>query len=296
MELFVQRVFDGLSSGAVYAALALAVVLVHRTSRVLNLAQGEMAMFSTFVVYVLWSGVGLAPWLAVAVGVALAWLGGASIYWIVVRPATRRSPLGLVIVPIALFIGFNSLAVGIWKGDPRTLASPFPSDLDDFVEVGGARLRFETIGVWVTLAFALAVVFWILERTRVGLALRGVASNAESSRFVGLFPDRIAAVGWGIAAAVGCLAGVMAATTSIVQPNMLLGTVIYALTAATLGGLDSPIGAVVGGIIIGLVSSMLTGYIEVLAELDLVTALLVMTVVLMLKPEGLFGRKTEVRV
>jgi len=296
MELFLQRIFDGLSNGAVYAALALAVVLVHRTSRVLNLAQGEMAMFSTFIVYVLWAEAGLAPGVAIVLGVALAGFGGAAIFWVVVRPATRRSPLGLYVVPIALFIGLNSLAVGIWKGDPRTIASPFPSDLDDFMVVGGARLRFETIGVWMTLAVALGIVFWLLERTRLGLSLRAVASNPESSRFAGLFPERVAMVGWGLAAAIGCLAGVMAATTSLVQPNMMLGTAIYAFAAATLGGIDSPIGAVVGGVVVGLVTSVLAGYVKLLADLDLVTALLVMTLVLVLKPDGLFGRSAEVRV
>lgn len=296
MDLFLQRVFDGVTNGAVYGTLALALVLVHRTSRSVNLAQGEMAILSTFIVYVLSAEVGLTIWLAIGVGVALAWCGGAAIYWVLVRPAVRKNPIALYVVPIALFIGINGLTSGIWGGDPLSLTSPFPSAINDFVGIGDTRLRYETIGVWVTLGVTLAVVFWLLERTRVGLALRGVASNPASSELVGLFPERLAAIGWGIAAAIGCLAGVMAATTSLIQPNLLLGAFVYALAAATLGGIDSPLGAVVGGLAVGLIASLLNGYVGFLAGLELLTALMVMTVVLLIKPEGLFGRKTEARV
>jgi branched-chain amino acid transport system permease protein len=297
MELLLQRVIDGLSNGAIYASVALAIVIVYKATRILNFAQGEMAMFATFIIYVLSVDQGLPIWGAVALGVLLAMAAGALIERGLIRPLESRSDLATVVVPLGLFILINDLAGGIWTYETRAFPALFPAGLDDYVEIGGARLRFETIGTWITFLAVFGLVFALLRFTKIGLAFRAVSSNLESSRLVGIPLGRTLMLGWALAGGIGALAGALTANATLLQPNMMLGILIYATAAAALGGFDSIGGALVGGILVGLTESLVVGYVGFIgAELRLTVAIVLLAAVLVIRPQGLFGTKTVQRI
>ena len=297
MELFLQRLIDGLANGAIYAALALAIVIVYKATGILNFAQGEMAMFATFVIYVLSVEQGLPIWIAIGLGVLIAMASGAVVERGLIRPLESRSALATVVVPLGLFILINDLAGGIWTFGTRGFPTIFPSGLDDYFEIGGARLRFETIGTWITILVAFGLVVGLLRFTKIGLAFRAVSSNRESSRLVGIPLGHTLMFGWALASGVGALAGVLAVNTTLLHPNMMLGILIYATAAAALGGFDSIGGAIVGGIIVGLTESLVAGYVGFIgSELRLTAAIALLAAVLMVRPQGLFGTKTVERV
>lgn len=296
MTLFLQRVVDGLTNGSIYAALAIAIVMVHRSTRVVNFAQGEMAMVSTFVTYVLAVERGLPIWVALAGSIVFSMAAGAAIERMLIRPVERRSVIAPVVVPIGLFVGLNALAGRIWGFDPLRFPSPFPSGLDDFVTIAGARVRYEAILTWVTLGVLLVLLHVALTRTRMGLAFRALTSNRASAELVGIDTGRTTMAGWALAAGIGALAGALAAPTTLLQPNMMLGVLIYALAAAVLGGFDSPGGAALGGVTLGLTESLVAGYVPFIgSDLKLATALVVIVAVLLVRPQGLFGARSVVR-
>jgi branched-chain amino acid transport system permease protein len=298
MELFLQRVFDAMGNGAIYASLGLALAIIYKSTGHLNFAQGEMAMFSAFIVYVLSVEQGWPVILAIVVTVAIAGVFGASVERALIRPLEQRNPLAVVIVTLGLFLILNSLASRIWFGNPRQFDSPYPDSQLHYVEVGGARLPHATVGYWATLLAVVAVLWLLLHRTKVGLAFRSVASNRESARLVGIDVGRTLMLGWALAASLGALAGVIAASSRpLFDANLMLPLLIYAFAAVTLGGFDSMGGAIVGGVLIALVETMVGGYVDFVgSELGQTTALLAIIVVLLFRPTGLFGSKKVQRV
>ena len=293
MADFLQQVVSGIASGGVYALLALALVLIYRSTRVVNFAQGEMAMLSTFVCWELIER-GLPYWVAFFVTLAVSFAGGVLVERAVIRPVERASGLTVVTVTIGLLILLNGAAAWIWKGEQRALKSPFPSDTFD---VGGVIVAAQDLGI-IGVSLAIVVAIWIFfQRTTAGLALRATALNPESSRLHGIRVSWMLALGWGLAAVLGAVAGILVAPTQgSFDQNLMLPVLIYAFAAAVLGGLDSPVGAVVGGIALGVVLNLVGAYIDFFADLRLPAALLLILVVLLIKPTGLFGRATVRRV
>jgi branched-chain amino acid transport system permease protein len=298
MELFLQRLFDALGNGAIYASLGLALAIIYKSTGHLNFAQGEMAMFSAFIVYVLSVEQGWPIVLAIIVTVLIAGVFGATVERVLVRPLEQRNPLAVVIITLGLFLVLNSLATRIWFGNPRQFDSPYPDAQLHYVEIGGARLPHATIGYWLTLLLVVAVLWVLLQRTKVGLAFRSVASNRESARLVGIDVGRTLMLGWALAASLGALAGVIAASSRpLFDANLMLPLLIYAFAAVTLGGFDSLGGAIIGGVLIALVETMAGGYVDFVgSELGQTTALLAIIVVLLFRPTGLFGSRKVQRV
>lgn len=290
MELFFQRIVDGLASGAIYAALALALVLIYRSTSLLNFAQGEMAMFSTFLGWIFTSE-GLPVWLSIAVAMAISFVAGAAIERFLIRPVGTDNLLAIVIVTIGIFIAINALAGWIYGTDGRVFPSAFPNESWD---VGGVRISAELIGNLAVLFGVVGLLFLVFQKTKIGLAMRAVANDMQSSRLVGIPASRMLMLGWGLAAALGALAGCLVAPVLTLDLNMMQGVLIYAFAAATLGGFDSPIGAVVGGLIVGVVENLAGGYLGIFDRLELLSAFVLILVVLLFKPSGLFG-KTEVQ-
>ena len=292
-----QQVVSGIASGGVYALLALALVLIYRSTGVVNFAQGEMAMFSTFVCWELLDR-GLPYWVAFFLTLAISFVGGVLIERLVIHTVSRSQALTVVTVTIGLLILLNGAAAWIWKGEQRSLENPFPSDTFD---VGGVVIAAQDIGI-IGVSLAIVVVLWaFLQRTRVGLALRAAALNPESSRLHGVRVSWMLALGWGLAAAIGAVAGLFtAAAAPPLEPNMMRPVLIYAFAAAVLGGLTSPVGAIVGGLTIGVVLNLIATYdTHVHLELDgvrLPIALAVILTVLLVRPAGLFGRAVVRRV
>lgn len=308
MELFLQRLVDGLSEGSVYALIALGLVIIYRGTGHLNFAQGEMALFATYVVYQFgeWGiPIGVAVILGMAVGFAL----GAVTEVAIVRPIGKKSPFAVFIVTIGLFQLLNWLDGAIWGGQqlPNTgvgskqirFPSLFPNAPTDFVTIFGANIKIQSLGVIGLLAALTVALFAVFNHTRLGLAMRAVASNADSANLVGIRTGRVLMASWGLAAAIGALGGVVfAGINTNVNLGLMFTVFIYASAAATLGGFDSPGGAVIGGLSIGLVQTMAAGYAPewVGQQMKVGVAFLVMLAVLLVRPSGLFGTARVERV
>jgi branched-chain amino acid transport system permease protein len=293
MADFLQQVVSGLASGALYALLALALVLIYRSTGVVNFAQGEMAMFSTFVCWELLDR-GITYWLAFVLTLAISFVGGVLVERAVIRPVEHAPVLTVVTVTIGLLLLLNNGAAWIWKGEQRTIENPFPKDTYD---IGGVIVAAQDIGI-LAVSLVLVALLWLLfQRTRLGLALRAAALNPDSSRLHGVRVTWMLALGWGLAAVLGAVAGILVAPTlGSFDQNLMLPILIFAFAAAVLGGLDSPLGAVVGGLALGVILNLVGAYIDFFADLRTPAALLLILVVLLLKPTGLFGRAVTRRV
>lgn len=298
MTLFLERLISGLTNGSIYAILALALVVVFRATGTINFAQGELALFTTFVAWWL-TTMSWPIWSAIGAALALGFLLGALMERLLIRPVQRRSDMAVLIVALGLFTGLNSLAGMLWGSDTKIMPSPFPNGPTDYISVGGARVYGDALGVLVALVVLLVLMSLLFRKTRVGLHMRAVADNAESATLAGVPTSRILAIGWGVAAAIGALAGVLVTPLSPQQLGLttMFPIFIAASAAALFGGLDSLVGAVVGGLTIGVLESMLSGYISVIGgSLQQMSALLIIVVILFVRPNGLFGTKKLERV
>ena len=286
MERFLQVVVDGIADGSIYGTLALALVLIFRSTGIVNFAQGEMAMFATFVAWGLHHG-GRPLWLALLGAFAVALLGGMAIERLLIRPVEGAGPLPVVIVTLGLFILVNAAAGWIWGFTNRGFPSIFPSGV---VRVGGVELSIESLGVIAVLLAVVGLLGLLFQRTKLGLAMRAAALNPDSSRLVGIRVGRMLMLGWGLAALLGALAGVLVAPRLFLDVNMMGGVLVYAFAGAALGGFDSPLGAVVGSWIIGVTENLAGTYVSAIgADLKVLVPLAVIFVVLLARPSGLFG-------
>jgi len=304
LTLFLQNLTNALANGAVYALMALTVVMIYKTTGHLNFAQGEMAMFSTFVVYVLVIEQGFNVWAAIVIVVLGAMVVGAGIERILIQPLERRSVLAPVILTLGLFFILNGGAATIWGTQPHSpIPAPFPGKLDDKVDIITNRVphffvTYKAIGVWITLVLLVLLLNLLLKRTKLGLAYRAVAANAESSLIVGIPVKRMLMLGWALAAGIGAIAGaVIAQYRNVLDFNFMAAVLLFGFAAACVGGFDSILGAVVGGLLVGVVETFTPAlFTFVGSELSLVMVLLVILIVLYFRPQGLFGSKRVERV
>ena len=291
MQQFAQQVVGGLALGAVYASLALALVLIHRTTHVVNFAQGEMAMFTTFIAWSL--NHHMSYWPAFVLTLGIAFVGGVAIQRSVIAPVESASPLTVVMITIALLVILNGLAAWIWGAETRNFPSPFSG----VVEVGGVTLSKHELGVIAITLIALALLWAFFRFTTLGLAMRAAAVGRTTSRLLGVRVGWMLALGWGFAAVLGAVSGMMVAPIIFLDPTMMLAVLTYAFAAAVLGGIDSPIGAVVGGLVLGVTINLISTYVDfVTPELELPVAFAVLIGVLVLRPAGLFGHVVVRRV
>jgi len=291
---FLQVLLVGIGDGAVYAMLGLGLVVIYRSTGLLNFAQGEMAMFSTFIVWTIWNA-GVPLWLAVLGGMVGGFAIAALIHQVAVRPVgdPHEKPLAVVIVTIGLFLGLNGAAQLIWGTLDKELPPLFGTGQ---VEIAGVAVAWQKIGAVIVLA-VMVVAFWLLfQRTRLGLAMRAVASNSESASLVGVPVPRVLMLGWGLAAAVGTVAGVFTAPGRGLGSNLMQLTLVFGFAAITFGGFDSLVGAVVGGFVVGIASSVIPQYVPGFEKIPLAPAFILIMAVLLFRPEGLFGRRQVRRV
>ena len=293
MADFLQQVVSGLATGSIFASLALALVLIYRSTHIVNFAQGEMAMFTTYIAWELMDS-GLSYWPAFVLTLLIAFGGGVGIERVLIRPVEQKSVLTIVIVTIGLLLVLNGLAPWIWGAEVKAFESPFPNET---VDIGGVAISTRDIGTFCVCIGTVALLWAFFNLTPLGLAMRAVAINRTASELMGVRTGWMLALGWGLAAVVGAIAGMMAAPTVFLDPNMMLTILIYAFAAAVLGGIDSPIGAVVGGLFLGVLLNVLGAYVDFIgSELRLPTALFVLLVVLVIRPTGLFGHVVVRRV
>lgn len=291
MELLIQQVVTGFATGGIYACMALAIVMIFQAIRHLNFAQGEMAMFSTFIAWQLLQW-GVPYWLVIPATIVFAFFGGVLIERLVMRPFDNAPILSHIVVFIGLFAIFNSAAGFIWEFTIK----PFPSPFGEGSQLGGLISNHQ-IGMILVTLLVLVFLFFFFRFTRVGLAMRAAAENPDSARLVGIPVSRMVGLGWGMAAAIGAIAGILIAPIVFLEPNMMLAILLYGFAGAVLGGLTSPVGAVIGGFSVGLIETMAGTYIPVIGgELKLPIALVLIVGVLTFKPTGLFGRTIIQRV
>ena len=296
MSLFIERMVNGLADGSIYALLALALVVVFRSTGQLNFAQGEIGTMGAFFVSTL-TLTGLPVWLSIGCAMVLGFVVSAGVERVVVRPIEHRNPGAVIVALIGVFLAVNQFVAMIWGVDARSLPSVFPDDADDFVTIGGAPIRIARLGVIGVLIVLLFLLWLMFNKTKVGLAMRAVANNQESSNLVGIRVGSILVIGWGLAGAIGVLAAAMLAPSAGLTGTLRLGPILLASVAAVLGGLDSPLGAVVGGLIIGLTEAFMVGYVDFLgADMLFPVMLVILLVVLLLRPSGLFGSERVERV
>jgi branched-chain amino acid transport system permease protein len=293
MDTFLQQVVSGLATGGIYASLALALVMIYQATDVVNYAQGEMAMFST---YLCWSmlNAGLSYWLAFVATLAIAFAGGILIQRLIIRPVERAPVLTIVIVCIGLLVIFNSVAGWLYSYVIKPFPSPFPQTP---IRIGRVVFGAHDLGAISVTLVLLTLLYLFFRYTSLGLAMRAAAQNPTSSRLVGIRVGWMLALGWGLAALVGAVAGMMVAPVIFLEPNMMGGILIYAFASATLGGFGSPVGAVVGGFLVGVIENLAGTYVPFIGtELKLTVALGLIIGVLLVRPSGLFGRPHVHRV
>lgn len=292
MELFLQQILSGISNGAIYASIALAIVMIYQAIHHLNFAQGEMAMFSTFVAwqFLEW---GMPFWAAFPLTIVLSFIGGVVIERVLMKPIEHAPVLTHIVMFIALFAIINSLAGFIWDFTIK----PFPTPFGTSPVLGGGLLSAHQAGMIIVTLVMLVLLFAFFRYTNTGLAMRAAAANPDSARLVGIRVGWTTALGWGMAAAIGAVAGMLIAPVVFLEPNMMLTILLYGFAGAVLGGLTSPAGAVLGGILVGITENLAGAYIPVVgAELKLPIALVLIVAVLVVKPSGLLGRATVQRV
>ncbi|MEU2030350.1 branched-chain amino acid ABC transporter permease [Nocardia amamiensis] len=293
MAGFLQQIIEGLTAGAIYAGLALALVLIYRFTGIVNFAQGELAMFSAFLAWQFTQS-GMPFWLALIATLAVSFAGGMLIERVIIRPVEGAPELTLVIVTVGLYFFVNAAAGWIWSFQVKSFPNPFP---EGALRAGGVSAGYGSLGVLAVVGVVMGLLYLLFRYTKMGLAMRAVACNPQSARLVGIRVGTVLALGWGLAALVGAVSGVLSAPLLFLEPNMMGGVLIYAFAAATLGGFDSPGGAVAGGLIVGVAETLTGAYVDAIGtELEIGVPLAIILGVLLLRPQGLFGRAAVERV
>jgi branched-chain amino acid transport system permease protein len=300
-DLFFSQVVAGMATGSIYGLVALGIVLIYRSTDVINFAQGEMALFVTFVG---WSMIqaDVNYWIVFFLVLALAGAIGALVERTVIRPVEGGPALNPVIVTLGLFVIFNSLTAFIWaqgqlpKGFPAT---PLGSHLKP-VDLGFARVTEHQLVVLLIAVIVMLALYLLFNHTKLGLAMRATAQNPVAARLMGINVGNMLMLGWALSAMVGAVGGILVAPILFLDLVTMLRVILFAFAAAVLGGLDSPPGAMVGGIIIGIVQNLASTYsfgpVFFGPELSLPVALLVLVLILLVRPTGLFGRRAVRRV
>jgi len=287
-----QQLISGIAIGAIYGAVALALVLIYRSTDVINFAQGEMATFCTFVSWSLITQNHLPFWGAFFVTMVIGAILGALLQKVVIAPVENAPVLTVIIVTLGLFEAFNSGTNFIWQSQPKSYPTPFGAGN---VKIFSAAIAKSDLGSLVVILIVMLLVYLFFSRTRLGLASRAAAQNPLAARLCGVSVSAMLTLGWALAAAVGAAAGMLVANKLTLDPNMMIGVLLYAFAAAVLGGLDNPVGAVVGGFVIGIIQNVVVGS-DLLKGIPDFVAFLVIVIALAIRPSGLLGRQVVKKV
>lgn len=292
MALLIQYVVGGLAIGSLYALVALGIVLLYRTSRVLNFAHGDLATFGTLVVFTLLTAARL-PFAAAALGgLAAAAAVGAGFFFLIIRPAKESTLLGKIVITLGLALVLQGAAARLWGMDPKTL--PFPLSDVKVYRIGEVVMSQISIGSFGVGLLLMAGLYVLVQHSRVGLAMRAVSQNAVASQVLGIPVRQILVLTWGLASGLGAAAGILLAPVTLLDPYMMLDPFLKGFAAAVLGGIDSMPGAALGGILLGVAEAVFAGYVSVKFKTTL--AFVIIIVVLIIRPEGLLGREYKRRV
>ncbi len=294
-ERFLSLFFVSIQRGAGYAAIAIALVLIYKSTTLVNFCQGELAMIGGFLSWMIALQWGWPLFLAIGAAMLITAAIGSGIERAFIRPFDPSDHLPLVIVTLGLFLGINALDTIIWGTDNKVLPSLFPDGY--LFQFGTAQLLWTTIGTVIVVFATLGLLLLLLNKTKIGLAFRAVSSSIESSKLVGIRVGRTLNFGWALASAIGTLGAALVAPSLIVEPNMMLRVLVFAFAAAALGGLDSLGGAIAGGFGVGFAQTMVPAYVGFVPnDMGLAVAVGLIMIVLLVKPAGLFGTPPVERV
>ena len=301
----VQYLVGGLTAGTLYGLVALGIVLLYRSSRVLNFAHGDLATLAAFVGFTvllrrqpptpfpIGPQTGWGAFLPAMAGALLAGaLAGAAFYFLIIRPVKEATLLGRIVVTLGLALAINGLVVLVWGADTKVF--PFPLSDVRVYRLGGVVISQLSLGLTTAGLVLVALLYLLVQRTRVGLAMRAVAQDLTAAQALGIPSRRIFALTWGLAGMLAAAAGILAAPVTLLTPFMMLDPFLKGFAAAVLGGMDSLPGAVLGGWLLGLAESLFAGYISFKFKTTLAFLIIILT--LMLRPEGLLGREYRRRV
>ena len=292
MEIFFQQVVSGLATGGIYGSVALALVMIYQATDVVNYAQGEMAMFSTYIAWTLINA-GVPYWWAFFGTLVISFVGGVLLERVIIRPVESAPILTIVIVCIGLLVILNSVAGWIYSYIQKPFPSPFPPKP---IMLGTVVFGAHDLGAIGVTLVVLALLYAFFRFTTLGLAMRAAAQNPVSSRLCGIRVGWMLAIGWGLASLIGAVAGMMVAPIVSLDPNFMQAVLLFAFAAAVLGGIESPLGAVVGGVLVGVLLALVGTYLPGGQDLRIPFGLVVIVAVLLVRPAGLFGRAEARRV
>ncbi|SDL64580.1 branched-chain amino acid ABC transporter permease [Maricaulis salignorans] len=292
-QVFLQQVVDGIANGSLYAAMAVAIVLAHRTTGVVNFALGEMALVCTFLAWQLAAWGAPLP-VAIIAALVFAFVLGAGIERVLMRPLRNKPPLASAVVALGVFLVLNQVCALIWPGAQREFPALVPA-LN--LEFAGVRIGSETLLLIAVLAGQAALLWWFFRHTRLGLRMRAASDNPESAVYIGIEPNRLFTLGWGLSAIFAAMAGILLAPSILLTTGMMFPILIYGLCAATLGGLNNPFGAIVGGILVGVTENLASTYLPFIgSDLRIAAPLILVFIALLFRPHGLFGTVQAERV
>lgn len=293
MDYLIQQVLNGVTIGAVYASLGLALVLIYRTTNIANFAQGEMATFSAFLTWQL-TNWGIPIVFSILIAIVISAVIGALVYGLLVRPVQYKDEMTIIIVTLGLYLAFNSTTGAIWGYMQKTSPSPFPATT---WMLGDVRVSAELVSFVLVLMAISFGLFLLFQKTKLGNALRAAASNAQSAQLVGIPYTKMMILGWGMAAGLGAISGALVSSRLSLDPNMMADVIIYGFASAVVGGMSSYVGVVVGGMIVGISQALTIAFLPGLgADLQIIVPLVLIVAVLIVKPEGLFGKTVAARV
>lgn len=292
MSLLAQYVVGGLAVGSLYSLVALGIVMLYRTSRILNFAHGDLATFGTFIAFALLTSARWPFSPAALASLAATALLGAAFYFLIIRPAKESTLLGKIVITLGLALVLQGTTVMLWGTDTKIL--PFPLSDIKVYRLGQVVISQISLGSFTVGLTLMAALYVLVQHTRVGLAMRAVSQDTVAAQVLGIPAKQIFALTWGLASALGAAAGILLAPVTLLDPYMMLDPFLKGFAAAVLGGIDSMPGAAIGGLVLGTVEALFAGYVSVRFKTTL--AFLIIIAVLVVRPEGLLGREYKRRV
>lgn len=289
--MFWQQIISGISAGSVYSLLAVALVLIYKTTKVVNFAQGEMAMFTTFIAYTFLSYFGFGYFLSIFLTLVISIVFGIAFEILLIRPLRNAPSFNSIIVTIGMFLILNNLAGLLWGREPYSFPAPVAEEPLTLFGLVISRLHLSIILIATLVMLAL---FFFLKVSKEGVAMRAAVQNMKAALLMGISNNRVSALSWIIGTLIGSVAGLLAAPVLFLDYNMMFMMILKAFAASVFGGLDSLPGAIIGGIILGVSENLIAGYIDPSLKDSL--GFLLIVAILLIRPEGLFGRAMKKKV
>ena len=292
MNFFFDLMIGGLAIGACYSLIALAMVIIYKTSEVPNFAQGEMAMLATFVAFTMMANYGVGFWIGMIITLIFAFCLGALLELCFLRPADNPGVLGSIVITLGAEMILYGLAGWKWGANQN----PFPVPFSEYsgITIGGVIITEINLWTMVVSVLVMLVLFIFFRFTKLGTAMKAVQQNSFAAKAMGIPTRKILTFTWGLSSLTGAIAGMLIAPVATLDPNMMLDPMLKGFAGGVLGGLTSLPGAAAGAYLLGIIENLFGGYVSL--EFKSVVAFAVIVLILCVKPSGLFVKHYERKV